>query len=111
MTLQDFAGTTIRVIHEDGLDGYLPTFVLPDTQQIRTIDGIPAGVDHRDAVQNVVRQSGYQTREFFFGVQSALRQITIGRFRPGQPTGFLNITETGDGYTANAVVTRDWWRV
>ncbi|MEZ6058505.1 MAG: hypothetical protein R3C01_17525 [Planctomycetaceae bacterium] len=111
MTLQDFAKMTINVIREDGLDGYLPTFVLPDTQQIRAIEGIPADVDHRDAVQNVVQRSGYETREFFFGVQSAPQQITIGHFRPSQPTEFMQITETPDGYSDSALASCDWWRL
>lgn len=102
---------TINVIREEGLDGYLPTFVLPDTQQIRAIQGIPAGVDHRDAVQNVVQRSGYETREFFFGVQSAPLQITIGHFRPGQPTEFMSITEAAGGYSASALAACDWWKI
>jgi hypothetical protein len=111
MTLQDFANMTIKVVRDDGVADYLPTFVLPDTQQIRAIQGIPADVDHRDAVQNVVRRSGYETREFFFGVKSAPQQITIGHFRPGQPTEFMEIIETPDGYSASQLSSCDWWRV
>ena len=111
MTLQDFAKMTIKVISAEGLSGYLPTFVLPDTQQIRAIQGIPAEVDHRDAVQNVVRRSGYETREFFFGVQSAPQQITIGHFKPGHATEFMSINETADGYSASALAACDWWKV
>jgi len=111
MTLQDFAKMTIKVISDDGIAGYLPTFVLPDTQQVRAIQGIPAEVDHRDAVQNVVRRSGYEKREFYFGVHSAAQQITIGHFRPGQPTEFMEIIGTSDGYEARALESCDWWRV
>lgn len=111
MTLHDFAKMTLAVISEDGLDGYLPTFILPDIPEIRAIQGIPADVDHRDAVQNVVRRSGYEKREFFFGVQSAPRQITIGHCRPGQPTEFMEITQTPDGCSTAALDSCDWWRV
>src|SRR5687768_7436332 len=103
MTLQDFADITINVIREDDIEGYLPTFALPDTQQIRVIQGIPDDVDHRDAVQNVVRRSGYETREFFFGVQSASREITIGHYRPGKPTEFMTITEAADGFSVATI--------
>ncbi|MBS0263919.1 MAG: hypothetical protein JSS02_18415 [Planctomycetes bacterium] len=102
---------TINVIRADGLDGYLPTFVLPDTEEIRAIEGIPDDVDHREAVQNVVRRSGYKTREFFFGVQTAPRQITIGHFRPGQPTVFMRITESARGYSTRSLVACDWWKI
>ena len=102
---------TIGVIRDDGIAGYLPTFALPDTKQVRAIQGIPAAVDHRDAVQNVVRRSGYEKREFFFGVKSAPEQITVGHFRPGQPTEFMEITATPDGYSASQLSSCDWWRV
>jgi hypothetical protein len=111
MTLQDFAEMTINVIREDGFDGYLPTFVLPDTQEVRVIQGIPTEVDHRDAVQNVARRSAYETREFFFGVLSAPQRITIGHLRPGQPSEYMEITETPDGYSANPLASCDWWRM
>jgi hypothetical protein len=111
MTLQDFADITMKVIREDGIADYLPTFALPDTQQIRAIQGIRAEVDHREAIQNVVRQSGYETSEFFFGVRSAPQEITVGHFRPGRPTEFMSITETADGYSVSAVASSDWWRV
>ncbi len=111
MTLQDFADITMKVIREDGIADYLPTFALPDTQQIRAIQGIPAEVDHCDAIQNVVRRSGYETREFFFEVRSASQEITVGHFRPGLPPEFMIITETADGYSVSAVTSSEWWRV
>jgi len=111
MTLQQFAKMTINVVREDGIEGYLPTFVLPDSQEVRAIQGIPDDVDHRDAVQNVARRSGYETKEFFFGVQSSSQKITIGHFRPGVPTEFMEITETPDGYSASELAACDWWRV
>jgi hypothetical protein len=109
MTLQDFANMTINVVREDGIAGYLPTFVLPDTQQIRAIQGIPSDVDRRDAIQNVARRSGYEKREFFFGVNLAPKQITVGHFRPGQPTEFMEIIETADGYLTRPPASCDWW--
>ena len=111
ITLQDFADITLKVIREDGIADYLPTFALPETHEIRAIQGIPNEIDHRDAIQNVVRQSGYETCEFFFGVRSAPKEITIGHFRPGQTTEFMRITETSDGYSVSTVASIDWWRV
>jgi hypothetical protein len=112
MTLQDFAKMTINVVVKDGLDGYLPTIVIPDTQEVRAIQGIPADVDHRDAIQNVIRRSAYETREFFFGVQSAADQIIVGHFRPGLPTEFMQISEAPDkGYSASPVASCSWWKV
>jgi len=111
MTLQDFGKMTINVIREDGVAGYLPTIVLTDTQQIQAIEGIPADVDHRDAIQNVISRSALGTREFFFGVQSGPQQLTIGHSRPGQPTEFMSITKTASGYVADRLSTCEWWRL
>lgn len=111
MTLKEFADMTIEVNREDGIQGYLPTFVLPDTKEVLVIQGIPDDVDHREAVQNVIRRSGYETREFFFGVQSGPQQITIGHFRPGKTPDFMEITETPEGYSTSTLESLDWWRV
>ena len=111
MTLQDFTDVTLKVVREDGIPDYLPTFAFPDTKQIRTIQGIPAEVDHRDAIQNVVRRSGYEKKEFFFGVRSSPQEIIIGHYRPGQPTEFTSITEAADGYSAATIPSCDWWKV
>ena len=111
MTLEEFAGITIKVIREDGMADYLPTLAYPDTQKIRAIQGIPDDVDHREAIQNVVRRSGDEKREFFFGVRSAPGRITTGHFRPGQVTEFMDIVETSDGYSTVAVDTCEWWKV
>jgi hypothetical protein len=111
MKLEEFAEMTINIIRENGLSGYLPTFILPESQEIRAIQGIPADVDHREAIQQVAQQSGYAMQEFFFGVQTAPNQITIGHFRPGQPTLFKSIEETSEGITTNKMSSCDWWTI
>jgi hypothetical protein len=111
MTLKSFAQATINVIHEDGIAEYLPTIVLTETQEVRVIEGIPANIDHRTAVQNVVRRSSYESKEFFFGVRSASETITIGHFRPGKPTEFMTITKTSDGFSTKPLQTCDWWTI
>lgn len=111
MTLHDFAQMTIRVIRKRGIDNYLPTIILPEERHIRAIRGIPDHVDHREAVQRVIRESHYQMREFFFGVQSAPHQITVCHFRPDRPTEFMEIIDTPDGYSAREIASCKWWRV
>jgi hypothetical protein len=111
MTLRDFAEMTVNVIREDGIAEYLPTLLFPETQEIRAIRGIPDDVDHREAIQNVVRRSGHERREFFFGIRSEPGRITTGHFRPGQPTEFMEIYESPDGYSTTTLQACDWWRV
>jgi hypothetical protein len=111
MTLESFANSTIEVIKEDGIDEYLPTIVLSAINQVRVIEGIPDEVDHKEAIQNVVRRSGYQDQEFFFGVLSSSGVITVGHYRPGQVTKFMKITMAGDDYKATVLEGSEWWKV
>jgi hypothetical protein len=111
MTLEEFTDTTISVVREDGIGEYLPTLAYPETKQFRVIQGIPEGVDHREAIQNVIRRSGGDQREFFFGVRSAPKRITTGHFRPGRPTEFMEVFETPEGYATAAIEACGWWTV
>jgi len=111
MTLQDFAATTITVIQENGIEGYLPTLLFPDTKEIRVIEGIPEEIDHREAVQNVVRRSGYDKQEFMFGVNSAPGEIILGHYRPGQSAEFMKITEAKNGYATCPLAQCSWWKI
>ena len=111
MTADSFASSTIEVIKKDGIEVYLPTVVLPKTNEFRVIEGIPDTVDHKIAIQNVIRKSGYQKEEFLFGVLSSPRIITIGHFRLGQPTEFREIVPAGGGYKIKVVNSVDWWTI
>lgn len=111
MNLESFAKSTIEVIKEDGIDEYLPTIVLSAINEFRVIEGIPDEVDHKEAIQNVVRRSGYQDQEFFFGVLSSSGVITVGHYRPGQVTKFMKITKAGDDYKAAASEGAEWWKI
>lgn len=111
MTLESFAESTISVIRDDGIAEYLPTLVFPEAQEFRVIEGIPETVDHREAVQKVVRRSGLDGREFLFGVRSAEGEITLGHLRPGRPTPFMRITGAEGGYVATAMSECDWWEI
>jgi hypothetical protein len=52
--LENFTRITVTVVQEDGLNGYLPTVMIPATKDIRTIEGIPEDV-HRQ--RNVVHEN------------------------------------------------------
>ncbi len=111
MTLDSFAQSSIAVLRKGGIAEYLPTIVLSATQEFRVVEGIPTDVDHREAIQNVIRRSGYVDREFYFGVRSAPEQITLGHYRPQRETEFMQIIKAGDGYSTKALDTCDWWHI
>ena len=81
------------------------------TKEVRAVEGISKGVDHREAIQNVIRRSGDQKREFFFGVCSEPGQITTGHFRPEAPIGFMQILETSEGYSSSPLESCEWWHI
>ena len=111
MTLKEFAHITISVVRDDGIEDYLPTLAFPETQQIRAIQGIPNEVDHREAIQKVVRRSQHERQEFFFGVRSGPGTITVGHHRPGQLPEFMEISESGEGYQTTPLATSPWWTI
>ena len=111
MTLQQFTEMTVHVIREGGMGDYVPTVLYPDTQEVRAIEGIPAGIDHREAVQDVVHRSGGDKRQFFFGVCSEPGRIVTGHFRPGQAMEFMQIVEAPEGYSSLPLERCEWWSI
>ena len=111
MNLDTFTHVTINVVKADGIDEYLPTIVLLDINQIRVLEGIPEDVKHTDAIQNTISRSGYESREFMFGVLSSSGVITVGHFRPNQATHFMQIIAIGDDYQVSELDYCPWWKI
>jgi hypothetical protein len=101
----------MNVIRKDGITDYLPTFAFPETKRIKVIKGIPNDIDHREAIQNVARRSGYETKEFFFGVRVLPSEIIIGHYRPERRTEFISITRGSEGYSAVPIAACEWWKI
>ena len=108
--LEQFAQITIRVIQEDGLDGYLPTIMIPSTKEVQSIEGIPENVDHREAIQNVILRSKLEKTEFLFGVQTGSHEITAGHFTPNG-VSFITIVESDAGYELQSLHACHWWHI
>ncbi len=108
MTATAFLRITLKVVKRDGFSSFLPTLALPEPGHISVIHGIPDDVDHREAVQRIVRDRGLHSTEFFFAVRSRANELTVGHHRPGQTARFLITTFSGDQVnTREAQV--DWW--
>ncbi|HEX9626486.1 MAG TPA: hypothetical protein VGA00_06060 [Acidiferrobacterales bacterium] len=108
--LENFTRITVTVVQEDGLNGYLPTVMIPATKDIRTIEGIPEDVDHREAIQNYIIRNGFNKGEFFFGVQTGKNEITTGHFT-AKGTSFMKIQETESGCVVNPLASCHWWHI
>ncbi len=107
---EEFAKITIGVIQEDGLDGYLPTIMVPSTKEIQAIEGISDNVDHREAIQTVILGSELEKTEFLFGVQTGPHEITTGHYTP-TGVSFLTIVESDAGYALKPLHSCNWWHI
>ena len=108
--LEQFAKTTIGVIQEDGLDGYLPTIMIPSKKEIRAIEGIPDDVDHREAIQTVILRSKLESTEFLFAVKTGPHEITTGHYTPNS-VSCLTIVELDTGFVLEPVHSCAWWHI
>ncbi len=106
MTLDEFTQITLSVVAEGGIEAYAPTIIAGE--QVRVVQGIPEGYDHRQAIQEVIRQQGLGNQEYFFGVRSGPQEITTGHHLLGS-VRFLRILGLSQGFTVAAAEHCAWW--
>jgi hypothetical protein len=106
MDLQEFTQLTLAVLEDQGTAAYAPTIIADDTVQV--IQGIPEGLDHREALQETVLRLGLQQSDFFFGVKSGPGEITTG-FHTLADTRFQRISELHKGFVVSDLEHCAWW--
>lgn len=106
MDLQEFTHLTLAVLEEAGVASYAPTLVAREAVQV--IQGIPEGVDHREALQETVLRLGLGRTEFLFGVRSGPAEVTTGHHTP-LGTQFQRISEMRQGFVVSEVAACPWW--
>jgi hypothetical protein len=106
MNLDEFTQITLTVASESGIASYAPTIIA--REQVRVIQGIPEGYDHRQAIQEVIQQQGLGDEEFFFGVRSGAQEITTGHHRHGV-IQFARILGLAQGFTIVPMESCEWW--
>ena len=106
MDLDEFTHLTITVLEEQDISSYAPTLIMGE--QVQVIQGIPAGMDHREAIQDVVRRMGLKHSEFLFGVRSGPREVTTGYQGP-TGTRFRVISSLSQGFSLSSPEHCLWW--
>jgi hypothetical protein len=106
MDLKEFTQMTLAVLEDQGTASYAPTIIADDTVQV--IQGIPEGLDHREALQETVLRLGLQQSDFFFGVKSGPGEITTG-FHTFADTQFQRISELHKGFVVSDLEHCAWW--
>ncbi len=106
MDLQEFTQLTLAVLEDQDTASYAPTLIAGETVQV--IQGIPEGLDHREALQETVLRLGLQQSDFLFGVKSGPGEITTG-FHTAVDTQFQRISELRQGFVVTNLEACDWW--
>lgn len=106
MNLQEFTQITLTVLQDQGTAAYAPTIMVGDSIQV--IQGIPEGVDHREALQQTLHQLGLDHRAFFFGVRSGPGEVTTGHHQVAF-TQFQLISQLHQGFVVTDLPDCPWW--
>lgn len=106
MDLQEFTHITLAVLEDQGAAAYAPTIIAGETVQV--IQGIPEGMDHREALQETILRLGLGQSDFFFGVRSGPGEVTTG-FHSPVGTRFQLISEMRQGFVVSELDGCPWW--
>ncbi len=106
MDLNEFTHITLAVLEDQGTEAYAPTIIAEETLQV--IQGIPEGLDHRQALQETVLRLGLEQSEFYFGVRSGPGEITTG-FHTQVSTQVQRISELRQGFVVSELEDCAWW--
>ena len=106
MDLQEFTQITLAVLEDHGTAAYAPTII--SDERVQVIQGIPEGLDHREALQEKVLRLGLEQSSFFFGVKSGPGEITTG-FHTVVDTQFQRISEMRQGFVVSDLADCAWW--
>ncbi|MDP1831226.1 MAG: hypothetical protein Q8K67_04130 [Geothrix sp.] len=106
MDLQEFTHITLTVLEDQGTAAYAPTLIAGETVQV--IQGIPEGMDHREAIQETILRLGLEQSDFYFGVRSGPGEVTTG-FHTAVSTRFQRILELHTGFVVSDLEDCAWW--
>ena len=106
MDLDEFTHLTLAVLEDQGAAAYAPTIISGETVQV--VQGIPEGMDHREALQETALRLGLGQAEFYFGVRSGPGEITTGFHSPAG-SQFQRISEMRQGFVVSTLEVCPWW--
>jgi len=109
--LQSFTDTTVAVLRTDGIEGYLPTLVIPSQATVTVIQGIGPGASHTRALIETINERGLNDEELLFGVKSGSNTVVTGHYVPGARSQFIEITLVGGEFKQRPLHDCGWWTV
>lgn len=105
-TLEQFAQATVNVVGDTPVSDYVPTFAIDG--EVLVLEGIPAEVDHRYAIQDHAQRNGWDKADFLFGVRSGEGEITLG-FHSGSGSEFALLRWIHDSVQFQPIDRPGWW--
>ncbi len=106
MDLLEFTHLTLAVLEDQGTAAYAPTIIAEETVQV--IQGIPPGLDPREALQQTALRLGLEQSDFLFGVRTGPGEITTGH-HTAVDTRFQLISEMRQGFVVSDLEDCAWW--
>jgi hypothetical protein len=105
-TLEQFAQATVNVVGDTPVREYVPTFAL--NGEVLVLEGIPEGIDHREAIQDHAKRNGWNASDFLFGVRSGEEEITVGFYSPSG-SEFALLRWVDESVQLHALERPEWW--
>ena len=109
LTFAQYICMTMLMLTSDGIAAHLPTLVVSDDHLVNVLEGIPAEVDQREALQDWIIGCGVPS-SFLFGVRSGLNEVTIGRCTSPK-CEFVSIAEHDGRFETSSVAAPLWWHI
>ncbi|QOJ11892.1 MAG: hypothetical protein HRU74_07460 [Chthonomonadaceae bacterium] len=107
--LEVFVRSTLAVASRKGIEDFAPTLCVPGREHVAVIAGIPEGVDHREAIQNVIRRNSLESEELLFSLLTGAQEVTVGHWKPGGATRFAQIDLSSEKPVVEFDVPCGWW--
>ena len=78
MTIDAFIKMTEGIIAKDGLDGYLPTLILPKKPAVLALQGVPEGIDVEKASREwMAKKVGDSLDDFYLAFRSGANAFKV----------------------------------
>jgi hypothetical protein len=77
MDIAEFRSITMTVIQDSGIIKYIPTLILPSEGVVMALQGIPDDINHEDAARQWIRDSGYESMEYFLAFKVSDEEIHL----------------------------------
>ena len=77
MDIAEFKRITLQVIQDNGIPPYIPTVIIPSEGVVMALEGIPDDITHEDASRIWIKESDYESKEYFLAFKVSDEEIHL----------------------------------